>query len=263
MAGSTFVHLLIASGVIAVATSVSQYQRFPTAGQSNYLGQGSNAKQVEGSCPEKNGRFAVANQCDAYTECIDGVPEQKLCPEGLVFNPDARFNYPCGYPIDVDCEGRPGRQPTQATAECPHQYGYFKVGDHQHCGQFMNCVDGRAYVFDCPEGLAFNEATYRCDWPDLVPDCDAEAYLGFRCPETPEPSALGNPIQLYRSNSDCQRYYICANGRPRLHNCGEGNAFNVQTNACEAAENVTGCDPATQPEVAIFDQRHQKPVKLF
>lgn len=59
------------------------------------------------SCPERNGRYPVQNQCDAYIECIDGIAEEKLCPEGLYFNPEARFNYPCGYPIDIDCTGRP------------------------------------------------------------------------------------------------------------------------------------------------------------
>jgi hypothetical protein len=42
----------------------------------------------------------------------------------------------------------------------------------------MNCVDGRGYVFDCPEGLAFNQDSYRCDWPDQVESCDAEGMIG-------------------------------------------------------------------------------------
>ncbi|KAK9729741.1 Chitin binding Peritrophin-A domain [Popillia japonica] len=58
------------------------------------------------NCPEKNGRFPTA-QCDAYIECIDGVGEERLCPDGLLFNaalgPHA---FPCQYPIDVDCVGR-------------------------------------------------------------------------------------------------------------------------------------------------------------
>jgi hypothetical protein len=62
----------------------------------------------------------------------------------------------------------------QSTGDCPHHYGYFRLGDSRNCGQFMNCVDGRGYVFDCPEGLAFNQGTYRCDWPDEVESCDAE-----------------------------------------------------------------------------------------
>ena len=62
----------------------------------------------------------------------------------------------------------------KSTGDCPYQYGYFRLGDSRNCGQFMNCVDGRGYVFDCPEGLAFNQDTYQCDWADEVESCDAE-----------------------------------------------------------------------------------------
>lgn len=59
-----------------------------------------------GQCPEKNGRFPTG-QCDAYIECQDGVAEEKLCPDGLLFNEKAKyFTYPCGYPKDVTCDGR-------------------------------------------------------------------------------------------------------------------------------------------------------------
>ncbi|KAF7387952.1 hypothetical protein HZH68_011880 [Vespula germanica] len=258
MATYPIIHLLIAYGFFAVALCISQYQTHSKTQQSNHLVP--STRQVsQGSCPEKNGRFAIQSQCDAYIECIDGVPEEKLCPEGLVFNPDARFNYPCGYPIDVDCEGRPNRQPAQPTEDCPHQYGYFKVGDHQNCGQFMNCADGRGYIFDCPEGLAFNPESYRCDWPDQVPDCDAEAFLGFRCPEVKESPFLGGEIRFYRSTHDCQHYYICVNGHPRLLNCGEGNAFNELIDACDAAENVTGC----APEATNLISPNIHPTRLF
>ena len=36
-------------------------------------------------CPERNGYFPDPEQCDLYYECIDGVPEAKLCPDGLLF----------------------------------------------------------------------------------------------------------------------------------------------------------------------------------
>lgn len=65
-------------------------------------------------------------------------------------------------------------EPAQPTEDCPHQYGYYRVGDEVNCGQFKNCVDGRGFIFDCPEGLAFNDETYRCDWPDQVSTCNAE-----------------------------------------------------------------------------------------
>lgn len=43
----------------------------------------------------------------SYIECSDGVGEEKLCADGLLFNPEAGiFAFPCQYPIDVNCEGR-------------------------------------------------------------------------------------------------------------------------------------------------------------
>lgn len=65
-------------------------------------------------------------------------------------------------------------EPPQPTSDCPRQFGYFRLGDETKCSQFLNCVNGIGYKFDCPEGLAFNELTFRCDWPDQVDTCDAE-----------------------------------------------------------------------------------------
>ena len=107
----------------------------------------------------------------------------------------------------------------------------------------MNCVDGRGYRFECPEGLAFSSDTYRCDWPDESPDCDAAAYLGFTCPEENTAPELG-PVagfRTFRKAGDCQRYFVCVNSHPRVYNCGEGNAFNPLINACDGIENVTDC----------------------
>ncbi|XP_034943923.1 protein obstructor-E-like [Chelonus insularis] len=226
------------------------FQRPQQFQQLNNIDSRQSPQQSGVPCPEKNGRFVVPSQCDAYIECVDGIGEQKLCPEGLFFNPEARFNYPCGYPIDINCDGRPNLQPPQPTDDCPHQYGYFKIGDEANCGQFINCADGVGHLFNCPEGLAFNSETYRCDWPDQVPDCNVEAFLKFTCPN---PAEGDNQYQLFYSESrffrnpnDCQQYFICINGHPRLQNCGEGNAFNELINACDSAENVTGC---SQPSV--------------
>lgn len=121
----------------------------------------------------------------------------------------------------------------------------------------MNCADGRGYTFDCPDGLAFNQETYRCDWPDQVPDCNAEKFLGFSCPPEPKVAGLGqSEIRFYRSPSSCQKYFVCLEGSPRMYNCGEGNAFNDLINGCDGAENVTNCD-SFEPK-----QEKAKPVQL-
>ncbi|XP_052132692.1 protein obstructor-E-like [Frankliniella occidentalis] len=134
------------------------------------------------SCPDRYGYFANPRQCDAYYKCNDGVASEELCPEGLLFNDKSTpFQYPCSYPNEVQCLTRSALQPAQPTADCPHQFGYFPLGDAAHCGQFLNCAAGRGHVFDCPDGLAFNPQSYQCDWPDQVPSCDAEG----RCRRTP------------------------------------------------------------------------------
>ena len=56
----------------------------------------------------------------------------------------------------------------------------------------MNCVEGKASLNQCPEGLAFNPDTIRCDWPDLVPGCE-NAVFQFQCPGVKVEADLGHP----------------------------------------------------------------------
>lgn len=129
----------------------------------------------------------------------------------------------------------------------------------------MNCVNGRGFMFDCPEGLAFSQETYRCEWPDQVSDCDAEAFVGFTCPPEARTEEV-NHFSFYRHTGDCQVYYICLENRPRMYRCGEGKLFNDLTNQCDGAENVTTCGSAgfraaTPKQVPI--QQQYKPAPSF
>lgn len=74
------------------------------------------AEYFNGKCEEANARYAVADQCDKYVECSDGVPEEKLCSDGLLFNDKAGiFTFPCQYPIDVNCTSRARLQQAQVS----------------------------------------------------------------------------------------------------------------------------------------------------
>lgn len=193
-------------------------------------------------CPERNSRYPLSQQCDAYVECQDGIGKEKLCPEGLLFNAKAPLgSYPCQYPVEVDCEGRNGRQPANPTDQCPHQFGLYKMGNENQCGQYLNCANGAGFVTDCPEGLAFNEASLQCDWPDQVANCHAEGFLGFTCPLTGNSVYDYEAVRYYKHPSDCQKYFHCVKGRPRLYSCGGGQAFNEFISSCDGTENVTGC----------------------
>uniref|UniRef100_A0A1I8M1M0 Chitin-binding type-2 domain-containing protein n=1 Tax=Musca domestica TaxID=7370 RepID=A0A1I8M1M0_MUSDO len=121
-------------------------------------------------CPEPKGRFPHPEQCDAYYECVDGVAEEKLCPDGLVFNPRAKAAGECTYSPFSTCKERTRLQPANGTEQCPRQFGFYPLGDPTKCGVYHNCAHGEATLTKCPEGLAFNVDSYQCDWPDLVKD---------------------------------------------------------------------------------------------
>lgn len=141
------------------------------------------------------------------------------------------------------CLERSALQPAQPTELCPHQFGYYKLGDAKNCSYFRNCVNGVGYDFTCPDGLAFSSESYRCEWPDEVADCDAEAFLGFRCPEVPISKDFGPPAgyRFYRSDASCQKYFMCIEGRPRVLFCGENSGFDDLTSTCVSADEVQAC----------------------
>ncbi|XP_075986922.1 protein obstructor-E-like [Anticarsia gemmatalis] len=218
------------------------------------------APKSSSGCNELNERYPVPGSCDSYVECINGTAEEKLCPDGLRFNPNVNFNvYPCQYPNEVACLERSALQPAQPTEQCPNQFGYFKLGDQRNCSYFRTCVNGVGYDFSCPDGLAWSANTYRCEWPDEVEDCDAEAFLGFRCPEIPQSRELGPPAgyRFYRSDNDCQKYFLCIEQRPRVLFCGSDSAFDELTSTCVSADEVAAC-PAELRETAARARAEEK-----
>lgn len=77
-------------------------------------------KYFDGVCDEPNGRYAVASQCDAYVQCTDFIPKEKLCSDGLLFDDQASLStFPCKYPIEVDCRARAVLQEAQV---CNHSF---------------------------------------------------------------------------------------------------------------------------------------------
>ena len=58
------------------------------------------------NCPSKDGTFEDTRQCDKYYECYDGIPEERLCPDGLVFDPFSNKREPCDHYFNVDCGDR-------------------------------------------------------------------------------------------------------------------------------------------------------------
>lgn len=60
----------------------------------------------EFTCPKEDGQFDDPYQCDKYYECNGGRVTEKLCPDGLVFDPTSKLANKCDQPYNVNCKDR-------------------------------------------------------------------------------------------------------------------------------------------------------------
>merc|ERR1712200_239884 len=155
-------------------------------------------------CPEPNGRFPDAEQCDKYYICKKDVAEAVLCPEGLLFDFKVPNHEKCVYPHGVDCSGRnliqeltPGIDP-----RCGAAWGYFEYFDEVQnktdCTKYWNCDNGVAHEMPCVQSLYFDYIKGTCvrlddmtaEQQDVCNDDNlgVKSIDGWTCPPTADPS---------------------------------------------------------------------------
>ena len=80
-------------------------------------------------CPEANGLFADAEQCDLYYTCEDNIAAPELCEDGLLFDDSNRNRERCKLPHGVDCGAREFVQEPQAGIDprCPRYLNHPKT----------------------------------------------------------------------------------------------------------------------------------------
>lgn len=201
-------------------------------------------------CPPKDGQYPDPVQCDKYYVCKEGVAEERLCEDGLVFDPLKRSTaHKCDHVFNVDCEDRTELQTPQSSPDCPRKNGFFEHKDPKSCHMFVTCIDGKAQLHTCPPGLVFDELNGVCSWPATAgrTGCVREEVLddGFKCPAEPALGPDGNPEAhpKYAHPNDCQKFYVCLNGiTPREVGCELGEVYNTESQRCDLPENVPGCE---------------------
>ncbi|XP_022910879.1 protein obstructor-E [Onthophagus taurus] len=212
-------------------------------------------------CPPKDGQYEDPDQCDKFYECRDGEPIQKLCPDGLVFDPTIRKINKCDQPFNVDCGNRVNLQPPKPKGNCPRRNGFFAHPDPSICNIFYNCIEGEYTEIKCTAGLHFDEFSGTCVWPEAAQreGCKAKENKlddGFVCPQESHTDQNGqvNIHPKFPNPNDCQKFYVCLNGvEPRDLGCTVGEVYNEVLQKCDAPENVPGCEdwykdePAPQP----------------
>ncbi|KAJ9599473.1 hypothetical protein L9F63_010043, partial [Diploptera punctata] len=195
-------------------------------------------------CPEKYGQFEDPKQCDKYYECEDSIPKEKLCPDGLMFDPLNRKINKCDQPFNVDC----GDQPPKGNHNCPRKNGYFAHPDPTICHLFYNCIGGEYTEVPCTPGLHFDEYQGTCVWPvssgrSGCRQNDKKLKDGFECPKEAQADGNGQAVAhpKFAHPDDCQKFYVCLNGvEPRELGCSLGEVYNEEDQKCDAPENVPG-----------------------
>ncbi|KAF7283382.1 hypothetical protein GWI33_000715 [Rhynchophorus ferrugineus] len=107
-------------------------------------------------CPQGTGYFPDLEQCDLYYECSKGNYEEKLCPDGLVFDDSDPNHERCDIPANVECGDRTALQEAKPSKGCPRANGYYRHEDPEICDKFFNCVDGTPVELPCPPEMGFS-----------------------------------------------------------------------------------------------------------
>lgn len=128
--------------------------------------------------------FLINNpaNCRAFYVCIGNIAGTGECPPNFNFNEELQIcdsQYPC---TDNIFDGL-----------CPSD-GIHAFERENSCNEFHFCFGGFHSVRRCADGLHFNSAEKRCDFPEQAV-CQRE-----RCPEFNDP----NNIITYSSENSCE-----------------------------------------------------------
>ncbi|XP_039962988.1 uncharacterized protein LOC120776418 isoform X3 [Bactrocera tryoni] len=160
--------------------------------------------------------------CDKYYICTDGRLQERECGKGNYF--DSRLGV-CVPDVDNKC------WPAETNCTCP---GGYKEGEllpfpnyPENCDKYYICTDGRLQERECGEGNYFDSQLGVC-----VPDVDNKCWpaeTNCTCPGGYKEGEL-LPFPNYPEN--CDKYYICTDGRLQERECGEGNYFDSHLGVC-------------------------------
>lgn len=205
-------------------------------------------------CPEDNGLFPDPEQCDLYYECIDGVSNPKLCPDGEVFDISKPNRERCILPYNVDCGARQYVQEPRLDVDpgCKRANGFFPHLDENVCEKFYQCNDGHKHEMQCAPPLIFDEGIGSCARAENAspearicnnPD-EVKSVEGVTCDPTAKVFTAGLRTEhpSYPHPTDCQLFITCFGGRnPVKLGCSKGNVFDAERSLCKTPEEVPEC----------------------
>jgi len=198
------------------------------------------------TCPEEYGlqTYPHPDSCHSYYKCANGTLTEELCEHGLLYGDGAGAAHEhCGYHWAVNCQGRYSEVVPHSSGPCEYDFSQ-QLSPAGLCQKYyVKCKFGVPEEVPCIEGLAYDNRTRSCNWADLMLEegCDPDQIVGFRCPESIDPSSLTAkfiPFPRFPSE-DCSSYLVCVNGYPRRNFCGDYNMFDESSLSCQDPEYAT------------------------
>merc|ERR1719419_1589637 len=129
---------------------------------------------------------------------------------------------------------------------------------------YIQCDNGRAYEFPCPNPLIFDVKVGSCvrkeQASELARLCDGEVFNevdGFSCPggDVVGPQNLLQAHPIHAHPTDCRYYFSCYhNKEPNKFGCSEGNVFDRITQVCKPAEEVDNANAGMLAQRTVLAQ---------
>ncbi|XP_063217689.1 chitin-binding domain protein cbd-1-like [Bacillus rossius redtenbacheri] len=201
------------------------------------------------------------SDCSKFYKCDHGLPVEKSCPKGLLFNDKLKV---CDYPQNVDCSEvstvapaastepptttteKPAAPASPCPAEDPQHGEAVIVADPDDASSFFICSWGVAYRQRCAPGLVFSSSLRVCDWPETVAEVPttttAKPAPQVSCPADQE---QGGRVVILANEADNTSFYKCSWGVPHLFRCPLGLVFNDELKVCDWPYNVRDCPTGT------------------
>ncbi|KAG1695548.1 Peritrophin-1 [Nymphon striatum] len=163
-------------------------------------------------CAAPDGYFAHPIFCDQYYMCTNGVSKLYRCPNGLIFNPLKGGDEVCDYPWDTKC--------SSGLATLPP-----KVHKETHP---VVTIQPHPVVTGAPPQVHKETHPAGTIQPHSVVT-GAPEYANSHCPRD---------WGLYPHETECGKFYNCANGHNYLMTCPPGLHFNPYVLVCDWPDNA-------------------------
>jgi len=207
------------------------------AAQAAKLGEVAVSFPYVSDCPQDYELYTYPHpdSCHSFYKCENGTLTEELCEHGLLFDGHGNIHNHCNYHWGVNCQGRYSDVVAHESGPC--EFDYSQQRGPGYCEKYyIKCSGGVPKDVPCTEGLAYDNRTRSCNWPDLMLDfeCVPEQIVGFKCPAEIDPASLTArfiPFPRFPSD-DPGSYIVCVDGSPRRLFCGGDSIFDEATLTC-------------------------------